>query len=353
MFKIKFGIIGCGRISKRHLDILKSLDNAELKAVCDIRFERAEKAAKIYGCSCYKDYSEMLEKEDIDVVSILTPSGMHAQMGIDIAARYKKNLVIEKPMALKLDEADKLITTCNESNVKLFVVQQNRYNLPVKKLKETISSGKLGKIALATVRVRWCRDDAYYKSDDWRGTWRYDGGVLTNQASHHIDLLQWLIGPVESVIAKTTTAFNHIEVEDTAAAIFKFRCGALGIVEATTCARPVDLEGSLSVLGENGTVEIGGFAVNQMKTWIFKNENSDESKKILAEYSQNPPNVYGFGHYEYLKDVIDCITNNRRIPVDGIEGRKSLELINAIYESVESAREISLHFTPKFCKLGM
>ncbi len=353
MNKINFAIVGCGRISKRHFEIINSLDNAELTAVCDTRFDRAEEAGKKFGCKYYSNYDDMLKaNQDVNVVNILTPSGLHAEMGIDIVLKYKKHLVVEKPMALKLDEADKLITVCNENNVKLFVVQQNRYNLPVKKLKETILSGKLGKIALATVRVRWCRDNSYYKSDDWRGTWRYDGGVLTNQASHHIDLLQWLMGPVESVIAKTITAFNDIEVEDTAAAIFKFKCGALGIVEATTCARPIDLEGSLSILGENGTVEIGGFAVNKMKTWIFKDDKQNTSEKILDEYAQNPPNVYGFGHYEYLKDVIDCIANNRRIPVDGIEGRKSLELINAIYESVETGREVFLQFKPSRCKLG-
>ncbi|MBP7654547.1 Gfo/Idh/MocA family oxidoreductase [Candidatus Dependentiae bacterium] len=353
MKKTKFGIVGCGRISKRHLEVLTNLENAEVAAVCDIIKEKSEDAGKKYNVPYYLSYDEMLTKHrDIEVVNILLPSGLHASAGIDIIEKYKKHLVIEKPMALRMDEADKLISSANENNIKLFVVKQNRYNLPVKKLKEAVVSGKFGKIVLATVRVRWCRDESYYKSDNWRGTWKYDGGVLTNQASHHIDLLQWLAGPVESVIAKTTTALNNIEVEDTAAVIMKFQSGALGIVEATTCARPVDLEGSLSILGECGTVEISGFAVNKMKTWIFKNELKEESENVIKEFQQNPPNVYGFGHSEYLKNVIECVQKNVRIPVDGIEGRKSIELINAIYESVETGKEVYIHFKPKYCKLG-
>ncbi|HPP86727.1 MAG TPA: Gfo/Idh/MocA family oxidoreductase [bacterium] len=354
MKKVLFGLIGCGRISTRHLEVLTNLENANIVAVCDIIPERAEKVGKKYNVKYYTNYDDMLTAHpEIEVVNILTPSGMHAAQGIDIAKKYKKHLVIEKPMALRLEEADALINACYENNLKLFVVKQNRYNLPVQKLKEAIDSGILGKIALATVRVRWCRTNDYYKSDEWRGTWKYDGGVLTNQASHHIDLLQWLIGPIESVIAKTATCLNNIEVEDTAGVVLKFNNGALGIIEATTCARPIDLEGSISVLAENGTIEIAGFAVNKMKTWLIKNEPKEKTEKILKEYAENPPNVYGFGHYQYLKNVVDCIINNTKIPVDGIEGRKSLELINAIYESVETGKEVYLHFKPKHCRLGL
>nr|HPN32592.1 Gfo/Idh/MocA family oxidoreductase [bacterium] len=222
MKKTKFGLVGCGRISKRHLEVLSKLENAEITAVCDIAVEKAKEAGEKYNIPYYSSYDEMLLKHrDIEVVNILLPSGLHACAGIEIIEKYRKHLVIEKPMALRMDEADRLIAAASDNNVKLFVVKQNRYNLPVKKLKEAVVSGKFGKIVLATVRVRWCRDEKYYKSDSWRGTWRYDGGVLTNQASHHIDLLQWLAGPVESVIAKTSTALNDIEVEDTAAVIMK------------------------------------------------------------------------------------------------------------------------------------
>jgi len=354
MKKIKFGLVGCGRISKKHIEVLTNLKNAELVAVCDVIKSKAELIGKKLNINYYDSYDEMLLNEkSIEVINVLVPSGLHAEVGIDIAKKYKKHLVIEKPMALKLEDADELISVCNENNLKLFVVQQNRYNLPVVKLKEALNNKKFGKIVMGTVRVRWCRRQDYYDQDDWRGTWKYDGGVLTNQASHHIDLLQWLLGPVESVIAKTTTALNDIETEDTAAVILKFKSGALGIVEATTCTRPKDSEGSVSILGEKGTVEIGGFAVNKMKTWLFENEDEETSKQIIEKFQQNPPNVYGYGHIEYLKNVVNSILNNTSIPVDGIEGRKSLELINAIYESVETGKEVFINFKPNKCKLGI
>ena len=204
---------------------------------------------------------------------------------------------------------------------------------------------------MGTIRLRWCRDQRYYDQDEWRGTWAFDGGVLTNQASHHIDLLEWMVGDVESVFARSLTALSKIETEDTAVVNLKFRNGALGIIEATTATRPKDLEGSISILGESGTVEIGGFAVNEMKVWSFVDE-TPEDQNILSDYSVNPPNVYGFGHQEYYEHVVDCIINNKKQLVDGFEGRKSLELINAIYESIETGKEVFLRFKPKLCKLG-
>ena len=201
------------------------------------------------------------------------------------------------------------------------------------------------------VRVRWCRTQAYYDQDPWRGTWAYDGGVLTNQASHHVDLLEWMMGDVESVFAKSKQALANIEAEDTAIVILKFCNGALGIIEATTAIRPKDLEGSISVLGEKGSVEIGGFAVNEMKTWNFS-ETIDGDDEVIEKYSVNPPNVYGFGHQAYYEHIIDCLKNKTPQLVDGLQGRKSLELINAIYESIETGKEVALRFSPKFSKLG-
>jgi len=352
MNKLRFALIGCGRISYRHAEILNNqIPGAELAAVCDLEKEKAIKYSKKFDIPYYLDYHEMLQKENIDVVNVLTESGNHAKHTLDVL-NYKKHVVVEKPMALKLSDADAMINKAKEKGVKLFVVKQNRYNYPVRKLREAIEEGRFGKLVLGTVRVRWCREQKYYDEASWRGTWSMDGGVFTNQASHHIDLLEWMMGDVESVSAKSATRLVNIETEDTGVAVLRFTNGSLGIIEATTAARPKDLEGSISILGEKGSVEIGGFAVNEMKTWNFSDERP-EDKTVLQEYKQNPPNVYGFGHFEYLKAVVDSIQNNLPVPVDGYEGRKSLLLINALYESIETGKEIKIHFQPEKSKLGL
>ncbi|MBF0216683.1 MAG: Gfo/Idh/MocA family oxidoreductase [Candidatus Omnitrophica bacterium] len=333
----RFALIGCGRIAKKHAEVIKHLQGASLAAVADIVPGKAEHFGKTYGVKWYTDYMKMLESEDIDIVNILTPSGAHISVGMDVVKK-KKHIIIEKPLSLNVKDADKIIHLARENNVSLFVVKQNRYNLPVVKLKEALDAGRFGKLVLGAVRVRWCRKQDYYDLDPWRGTKAMDGGVLTNQASHHIDLLQWLLGPVDSVIAKTATMLARIETEDTGVVIVKFRNGALGVIEATTCARPVDLEGSISVLGEKGSVEIGGFAVNEMKTWIF--DKFIPGDDDMGKYSQNPPNVYGFGHYRFMEEALECINTGRKFLVDGIEGKKSVELINAIYKSAETGKEV-------------
>lgn len=199
--------------------------------------------------------------------------------------------------------------------------------------------------------MRWCRTQEYYDQDAWRGTWAQDGGVLANQASHHIDLLEWMMGDIESVYAKATRAAARIEAEDTAIAVLKFKSGAVGMVEGTTATRPRDLEGSISLLGDRGTVEIGGFAVNELKVWTFS-DPTDEDSEVLSRFSVNPPSVYGFGHQAYYEHVVDCIRNGTRVLVDGVEGRRSVELITAMYESIESNAEIRLPVVPKACRLG-
>jgi len=353
MKKIKFALLGCGRISSKHVDAIRDIEEAELVAVCDIDGKRAKAIAEKSGnIPYYTSYDDMLKKENIDVVNILTPSGNHPEHTIDIVKKYQKHIVVEKPMALRLEDADEMIKVCDEYGVRLFVVKQNRYNLPVQKLREAIEAQRFGKLVLGTVRVRWARDQKYYDQDSWRGTWKYDGGVLTNQASHHIDLLEWMMGEPVSVMAKIDTLLTNIEVEDTAAVIIKFKNGAIGIVEATTATRPKDLEGSISILGEKGSVVIGGFAVNKMITWEFEGQSDIEKNEVLAKFAENPPNVYGFGHKKYLENVIDCIKNNRKALVDGLEGRKSIELINAFYESAESGKEVFLRFVPNKSKLG-
>lgn len=348
----KFAIVGCGRIAKRHAELLSGVvTGAQLVAVCDINKEKARAVGEKYRVAWYGDIKEMMAKADPDIVSVLTPSGLHCEHVLHLAP-YGKHIVVEKPMALTLDDADAMIAACDEHGCRLFVVKQNRFNVPVVKLREAIEKKRFGKLVMGTVRVRWCRPQAYYDMDSWRGTWALDGGVLTNQASHHVDLLEWMLGDVESVFAKSTTALADIEVEDTAIAVLKFRNGALGCIEATTATRPKDLEGSISILGEKGTVEIGGFAVNQMKTWSFAEPESDDAD-VMEKYSVNPPNVYGFGHQAYYEHVLDCLRNGRQQLVDGLEGRRSLELISAIYESIEIGREVPLRFTPKRCRLGV
>lgn len=349
---LKFALVGCGRIAKRHSELLglSQIENATLAAVCDVEMEKAEKIGKTFGVPYYGDMDEMMRSEDVDVVSVLTESGNHARHVINLA-KYGKHIVVEKPMALTLDDADAMIEACYENGVKLFVVKQNRFNVPVVKLREALEAGRFGKLVLGTVRVRWCRTQEYYDQSAWRGTWAQDGGVLTNQASHHIDLLEWMMGDVESVFAKSTTALVDIEAEDTAIVTLKFRNGALGIIEATTAVRPKDLEGSISILGEKGTVEIGGFAVNKMLHWNFQDEAEGDGE-VMANFSVNPPNVYGFGHQAYYEHVVDSILNDKPHLIDGLTGRKSLELISAIYESIETGKEVYLRFKPKKCKLG-
>lgn len=349
---LKFALVGCGRIAKRHAELLGhgQIGNARLVAVCDIVSHKAEKISVEFSVPYFTDMHEMMRSVDVDVVVVLTESGQHAAHVVALAP-YGKHLIVEKPMALTLDDADAMIAACDRARVKLFVVKQNRFNVPVVKLREAMEAGRFGKLVLGTVRVRWCRPQSYYDQDAWRGTWAMDGGVLTNQASHHVDLLEWMMGDVDSVFAMSTTALANIEAEDTAVVTLRFKNGALGVIEATTAVRPKDLEGSISILGEAGTVEIGGFAVNKMKTWSFvQPEGGDD--RVMDEYSVNPPNVYGFGHQAYYEHVVDCVLNNTQHLVDGLVGRKSLELINAIYESIETGCEVQLRFRPKQCRLG-
>ena len=350
---LRYALIGCGRIAVRHSDLLGNglIAGAKLAAVCDIDAEKARTIGEKYGVPYFTDFHTMMGSVAVDVVSVLTESGNHATNVIELAP-YGKHIVVEKPMALTLAGADQMIEACDANDIRLFVVKQNRFNVPVQKLREALEAGRFGRIILGTVRVRWCRTQAYYDQDKWRGTWALDGGVLTNQASHHVDLLEWMLGEVESVYARGMTALADIEVEDTAAVILKFSSGALGIIEATTATRPTDLEGSISILGEGGTVEIGGFAVNEMKTWRFVDELPGDHD-VLHRFSVNPPDVYGFGHRAYYEHVQRCLTDNGPHLVDGLEGRKSLELISAIYESIETGEETKLRFRPKLCRLGI
>ena len=351
--KKRFAIVGCGNIAKKHIHVIQNyLDGAEITAFCDIILDRAQTFGNDYNAPAFSDIHQMFDAvgTDIDIVSILTPSGIHTENVLELV-QYGKPLVIEKPIALRLEDADRIIRACDINGVKIFVVHQNRYNLPIVKAHEMLSQGRLGKLVLGTVRLRWKRDQAYYDSADWRGTWAHDGGVFTNQASHHIDMLTWFMGEVEYVYASANSMLVNIECEDTGVAILKFTNGALGIIEATTATRPKDLEGSISILGELGSVVIGGFFMNELTTWEFA-DNKPIDDEIFGKYGKNPAG-WGYNFGEYLKGVVYSIENNKAGLVDGIEGRKSLELISAIYESIETGREVPLRFKPKKCRLGI
>ena len=349
---LNFALVGCGRIAKRHSELLgfNEIKGAKLVSVCDNVIDKANKIGEQFNIPAYGDMDKMMKSEPIDIVVVLTPSGLHAEHVVNLS-KYGKHIIVEKPMALSIEDTEAMIYACDANNIKLFVIKQNRFNVPVVKLRKALVSGRFGKLTLGTVRVRWARHQAYYDQDPWRGTWSMDGGVLTNQASHHVDMLEWMMGDVESVFAKMTTALADIETEDTAIVTLKFKNGALGIIEATTATRPANLEGSISILGEKGTVVVGGVAVNKMQTWIFEDEQ-DGDANVLEEFSVNPPNVYGFGHQAYYEHVVDCIENGSANLVDGLQGRKSIELINAIYESAETGKEVFLKFKPNKCRLG-
>ena len=348
--KINFALIGCGAIANKHVTALNKLDNVKIVGAFDIDYQAAKAFGKKYSVPPFTNIEEMVEKTNPDVFDILTPSGFHAENIFELI-RFNKHFVVEKPLALRLDQIDQILHLCDEKGLKIFVVQQNRFNPPVQKLKEALHKGRFGKLVLGTVRIRWCRDQTYYDQKSWRGTWALDGGVLTNQASHHIDMLIWMLGEVESVMAKTTARLVNIEAEDTGAAIIKFRNGALGIIEATTATRPKDLEGSISILGEKGSVEIGGFFMNELKTWNFS--EPDKADNNIWDKSSKVPSEFAWNHTEFLKDVVNSLRNNKKGLVDGLEGRKSVELINAIYESAETGKEVFLRFAPKKCRLGI
>ncbi len=349
-----FALLGCGRIAQRYLDLLGrgEIEGARIVGVCDIKQDRAKAAASKFGVPCFFDLDDMMRAigADIDVVCVLTESGRHAKHVMEVA-RHGKHVLVEKPIALRLSDAEEMIKACDRANVRLLVVKQNRYNLPIQKLRSAVEEGRFGKIVMGTVRVRWSRPQAYYDQDAWRGTWEFDGGVFANQASHHIDMLMWMLGEPVSVFAKTRTALVDIEVEDTGCAIVTFKSGAIGVIEATTATRPKDLEGSLSILGEHGTVEVGGFAMNRIRSWQFSSPTPAD-ERVLSEFSENPPDVYGFGHRRYLEAVVKVLRGSGGRLVDGLEGLRSLELIVAMYESAATGKEVQLRFSPQHCLLG-
>jgi UDP-N-acetyl-2-amino-2-deoxyglucuronate dehydrogenase len=337
--RIRVALLGCGRISKNHFDALAKLPGFELVAVCDIVAERAQEAGTRYDVPWFTGFDQMLAAVPSDAVIIATPSGLHPQHGIQ-AARAGRHVVSEKPMAISLSAADALVQACDDHQVHLFVVKQNRLNPPIVLLKRAIDRGRFGRIYMANCTVRWTRPQDYYDQAPWRGTWEFDGGAFMNQASHYVDLVQWLVGPVESVMAKTATLARRIEAEDSGAAVLKFRSGAIGVIEVTMLTFPRNLEGSITILGEKGSVKIGGTAVNKVEHWTFADYDDDD--KFVEQANTNPTSVYGFGHEGYYQNVEAVLRGNARPDTDGRAGRKSLELILGIYESAKTGRDVPL-----------
>lgn len=342
--KIKFGLIGCGRISERHFVSMENIPEIELRAVCDIRAERAREISKKYKVDWYKNYQELLERNDIDIVSICTPNGLHVQMGID-AAKAGKDVLMEKPLGINLKGADKLLNCFKKTKRKIFSVLQVRFNPPLQALKKVIEEKKLGSINNAALVVRWTRPQKYFDKDEWRGTKKLDGGTLLNQGIHYIDILQWLLGSVESVFAKKDTISHQIEIEDIVVALLKLKNGSYATLEFTICTYPRNLEASVSVLGSKGTIKIGGLAADKIDIWEAKNLPRPNLSSGLT------PNIYAKGLYQgscpnhlfVYKNIIQYYQGNKSAYItDGNEARKSLEIIEAIYRSADTNKEIFL-----------
>lgn len=335
----RVALVGCGRISGKHLDAFGVVEQLELVAACDVVAERAQAVADAHSVLAYTDYAKMLEEVDCDIVAIATPSGLHPEHGI-MAARVGRHVVCEKPMAITLEAADALVSACDAARVRLFVVKQNRLNPSVQLLKQAADQGRFGQIYNANATVRWTRPQEYYDLARWRGTWEFDGGAFMNQASHYVDLLQWLVGPVDRVMAKTATLARNIEAEDTGVAILRFRNGALGVMDVTMLTYPKNLEGSITILGEKGSVKIGGTAVNRIEHWEFADYHDDD--RFVETANTAPSSVYGFGHEPYYRNVVAVLEGEAEPDTDGRSGRKSLELILGVYQSARTGSEVAL-----------
>jgi UDP-N-acetyl-2-amino-2-deoxyglucuronate dehydrogenase len=338
--KIRFALAGCGRIAANHVAAIeRHADRAELVALCDPDAAAVAAAAERTGAQAFAGYRAMLAASDADCVILSTPSGLHPQQAIE-AAQAGRHVMTEKPMATRWADGLAMVRACDEAGVRLFVVKQNRRNRTLQLLRQALQLGRFGRIYMVTVNVFWSRPQSYYDSAPWRGTWEFDGGAFMNQASHYIDLLDWLIGPVESVMAYTGTLARNIEVEDTGVAALRWRNGAMGSVNVTMLAHPKNFEGSITVLGEHGTVRIGGVAVNQIEHWMFAAPHEMDAHIDDASYQTS--SVYGFGHPLYYDNVIRTLRGECEPETDGREGLKSLELLIAMYRSARDGKRINL-----------
>ena len=338
--KIRFAVVGCGRIAKNHFAAIKShADFAELVGVCDVAANAREAAHSETGAPAFATIKELVQGTDADVVILTTPSGLHPEQAI-LIAESGRHVMTEKPMATRWQEAKRMVAACDAANVRLFVVKQNRRNATLQLLKRAVETGRFGRIYMVNINVFWSRPQSYYESAGWRGTWEFDGGAFMNQASHYVDLLDWLIGPVESVQAYTATLARDIEVEDTGVVSVRWRSGALGSMNVTMLTYPKNLEGSITILGEKGTVRVGGVAVNEIQHWEFADTHPDDAKVKDANYQTT--SVYGFGHPLYYDNVLKVLRGEAEPDTDGREGLKSLEVLIATYLSARDGRRVPL-----------
>lgn len=338
--KVRFALVGCGRISKSHIDALaKHADTAELVDVCDTDPEALRAAAEATGARPHRLLADLLKTTTADAVILTTPSGLHPLQAIEVAAAGR-HVISEKPMATRYEDGLAMVRACDGAGVRLFVVKQNRRNATLQLLKRAVSENRFGRIYMVNVNVFWTRPQEYYDAAPWRGTWEYDGGALMNQASHYVDLLDWLIGPLESVQAYTATLERRIQAEDTAAVALRWRSGALGSMNVTMLTYPKNLEGSITILGEKGSVRIGGVAVNEVQHWEFAEPHPDDGK--VAESSYATTSVYGFGHPLYYDNVIKVLRGEAEPETDGRSGLRSLETLIAFYRSARDGRRVAL-----------
>lgn len=337
---VRFAVVGCGRISANHFAAMRQHgDRVELVGVCDIDAAALNAAMKLTGAPGYGSLQELLAGANADIVVLATPSGLHPEQAI-LAAEAGRHVMTEKPMATRWEDGKRMVQACDAAGARLFVVKQNRYNPPLQLLKRAVEKGRFGRIYMVTVNVFWTRPQSYYDSARWRGTWEFDGGAFMNQASHHIDLLDWLIGPVESVHAYTATLARSIEVEDTGVANIRWRTGALGSVSVTMLTYPKNFEGSITIIGEKGTAKVGGVALNEIQHWAFAEPDGDDAKIRSANYATT--SVYGPGHPSYYDNVIKVLRGEAEPQTDGREGLRALELLIALYRSARDGRRISL-----------
>lgn len=342
---MRYALIGCGRISPNH--VVAAVNNhLQIAALCDIDREQMEDKILKFNLDKeipqYTDYMIMLEEQKPDLVAIATESGKHAQIALD-CIEAGCNVIIEKPIALSLEDADQIIETAREKGVKVCACHQNRFNKSIQKIREAVEKKRFGKLLYGTAHIRWARDHEYYDRAKWRGTWEQDGGALMNQCIHDIDLLRWMMGDeIEEVVGMTDRLkHNYIEAEDLGIALIRFKNGSYGIIEGTTNIYPKNLEETLYIFGEKGTVKAGGEAVNIIEEWRFS-DYLDDPEDVKKECHELPPNVYGFGHSKLYADVIDAIQNDRQPYVDGEAGRRALELVLAIYKSAAEGKNVQL-----------
>lgn len=329
---LNFAIVGCGHIAKKHAEAIKNAEGANLLAVCDTIPENMTPYIEEYGVQGYEDLDDLLKNPEVDVVNICTPSGYHAPLAIK-AANAKKHVVVEKPISLTLEDAQAIIDACNENGVKLSVVHPNRFRPAVKAIRKAMDEGRLGKLSHANATVRWNRNQAYYDQAPWRGTKSLDGGVLMNQAIHNLDLLLWLMGDIDEVQSMTATRLRKIEAEDVAIGLVRFKNGALGVIEAATTIYPKNLEETLSVFGETGSIKLGGVTANKIDHWNIATMDEAETEALVNEIEADP---FGTpGHQCIIEDMVEAIKEDRTPIVTGEDGKKALELVIKLYEAAE------------------